>query len=202
MLYIITNRKLVKKGTLPEVVETAAKGGAGAIILREKDLDFHELLPIALDVKEKIKDTKCKLIINSNIEVAREVKAHGIHCSYEYFIKESPKFLGEIGVSIHSLEEAIEAEKMGASYILASPIFETQCKPGAEPRGIAFIKAIKEVVKIPVIALGGISLENGKEVMEAGAQGLAVMSAIMAAKEPYEVAFRFKHILANTNQGK
>lgn len=202
MLYIITNRMLVKKGTLPEVVEAAAKGGAGAIILREKDLDFHQLLPIALDVKEKIKDTKCKLIINSNIEVAREVKAHGIHCSYEYFIKESPKFPGEIGVSIHSLEEAIEAEKMGASYILASPIFETQCKPGAEPRGIAFIKAIKEVVKIPVIALGGITLENGREVMEAGAQGLAVMSAIMAAKEPYEVACRFKHILGNTNQGK
>lgn len=197
MLYIITNRMMVKKGSLPEVVEAAAKGGAGAIILREKDLDFHQLLPIALDIKERIKDTKCKLIINSNIEVAREVKAHGIHCSYEYFIKESLKFPGEIGVSIHSIEEATKAEKMGASYILASPIFETQCKPGAEPKGIAFIKAIKEKVKIPVIALGGISLENGREVMEAGAQGLAVMSAIMAAKDPYEVAFRFKDILRN-----
>lgn len=202
MFYIITNRMLVKKGTLPEVVEAAAKGGAGVIILREKDLDFHELLPIALDIKDRIKYTKCKLIINSNIEVAREVKAHGIHCSYEYFIIESPKFQGEIGVSIHSLEEAIEAEKMGASYILASPIFETQCKPGANPKGIAFIKAIKEKVEIPVIALGGISLENGREVMEAGAQGVAVMSAIMAAKEPYEIACRFKDILANTNQGK
>lgn len=194
MLYIITNRMMVKKGSLPEVVEAAAKGGAGAIILREKDLVSHELLPIAFDIKEKIKSTKCKLIINSNIEVAREVKAHGIHCSYEYFIKEAPKFHGEVGVSIHSLEEAIESEKMGASYILASPIFETQCKPGANPKGIPFIKAIKEAVKIPIIALGGISLENGREVMEAGAQGLAVMSAIMAAKEPYEVACRFKDI--------
>lgn len=195
MLYIITNRMLVKKASLPEVVEAAAKGGAGAIILREKDLDFHQLLPIALDIKERIKNIKCKLIINSNIEVAREVKAHGIHCSYEYFIKEAPKFPGEIGVSIHSIDEAIEAERMGASYILASPIFETQCKPGVEPKGIAFIKAIKEVVEIPVIALGGISLENGREAMEAGAQGLAVMSAIMAANEPYEVACRFKDIL-------
>lgn len=202
MLYLITNRKLIAKGSLSEVAEAAAKGGVEVIILREKDLDFHELFTIALDIKERIKHTKCKLIINSNIEVAREVKAHGIHCSYEYFIKQAPKFPGEIGVSIHSLEEAIEAEKMGASYILASPIFETQCKPGAETKGIAFIKAIKEKVKIPVIALGGISLENGREVMEAGAQGLAVMSAIMAAKEPHEVACRFKDILANTNQGK
>lgn len=195
MIYVITNRKLITKGRLSEVAEAAAKGGAEVIILREKDLGFYQLLPIALDIKERIKSTKCKLIINSNIEVARDVKAHGIHCSYEYFIKELPKFPGEIGVSIHSLEEAIEVEKMGASYILASPIFETQCKPGAEPKGITFIKAIKEKVKIPVIALGGISLENGRDVMKAGAQGLAVMSAIMADKDPYEVTCRFKDIL-------
>ncbi|WP_017414888.1 thiamine phosphate synthase [Clostridium tunisiense] len=195
MIYVITNRKLITKGRLSEVAEAAAKGGAEVIILREKDLGFYQLLPIALDIKERIKSTKCKLIINSNIEVAREVKAHGIHCSYDYFITEAPKFPGEIGVSIHSIEEATKAEKMGASYILASPIFETQCKPGVEPKGIAFIKAIKKVVKIPVIALGGINLENGKEVMEAGAHGLAVMSAIMAAKEPNEVACRFKEIL-------
>ncbi|WP_291573874.1 thiamine phosphate synthase [Clostridium sp. UBA4548] len=195
MIYLITNRKLITKGSLSEVAEAAAKGGIGVIILREKDLNFHELLPIALDIKERIKNTNCKLIINSNIEVAREVKAHGIHFSYEYYVKEMPKFHGEIGVSIHSIKEAIEAEKMGASYLLASPIFETQCKPGAEPKGIEFIKAIKEMVKIPVMALGGISLENGKKVMEAGAQGLAVMSAIMAAKDPYEVTCRFKDIL-------
>lgn len=196
MLYLITNRKLIHHGTLTEVVGKATKGGVDVIILREKDLSFQEILPIAVEIKEKIKHTNAKLIVNGSMDVARKINAHGFHCSFEFFIREEPKFNGLIGVSVHSLKEAIEGEERGASYILASPIFETQCKKGVGPKGIDFIKAIKEKVNIPVIALGGINLENGSTVLKAGADGIAVMSAIMASPQPYEITCKFKEFFA------
>jgi thiamine-phosphate diphosphorylase len=191
MMYLITNRKLVKKGTLLDIVESAAKAGVKRIILREKDLMFDELFPIAKQIQEKIQKTNTNLIINGNLKVAKAIKADGYHSGFNDFIKQKPDYDGLLGVSVHSIEEGILAQKHGASYLLAGHVFETDCKKRLKPRGVKFISELKFCVNIPVIALGGIKPENTIEVLETGADGVAVMSSIMQAEDPYFECCRY-----------
>lgn len=195
MLYLITNRKLAYNKDFYRIIVEAIKGGISAIILREKDLPYEELLTIAKKVKEIIGTRDVKLIINSNLQVAKDVEACGFHISFEQFIKSKLSFNGIIGVSVHSLEEAVEAEKQGADYLLLGHIFQTDCKKGLPPKGIELIKDIKNKVTIPIIALGGIKPENILPVMEAGAAGAAVMSTIMEAKDPYTLTNQYTNKL-------
>jgi thiamine-phosphate diphosphorylase len=185
MIYLITNRKLAYDIGFYEVIKEAIDAGIYAIILREKDLSYDLLLPIALKIKSIIGDSGVKLIINNNIEVAKAACADGYHTNFTSFINENLSFSGDRGVSVHSLEEAIEAEKHGANYILLGHIFKTDCKKGVPPRGLNIIKIIREHVNIPVIALGGIHPSNAHLVMEAGSNGISVMSSIMKANKPY-----------------
>lgn len=191
MLYLITNRKLANDKDFYRIINGAIKGGISAVILREKDLTYEELLIMAKQLKKIIGSRDVKLIINSNLDVAKNVEAYGFHLSFETLIQTNICFNGIMGVSVHSLEDAVEAEKLGADYLLVGHIFETDCKKGLPPRGIEFIKTIKKNVTIPVIALGGIKPENILEVMEAGADGAAVMSTIMKAEDPYNVTKQY-----------
>lgn len=197
MLVLITNRKMVKEDTFSETIEKAVAGGVDAVILREKDLGYDELYEIAKDIKKRIKDKDTYLIINSNLEVAKAVNADGYHIGFHDFMKEKHNWNNIIGVSVHSVEEAILAEKNGASYLIASHVFETDCKKGLAPRGLDFIKEIKSNVNIKVIALGGIKLENVEKVVSTGVEGVAVMSSIMAAEDPYRIASQFKNKMSH-----
>lgn len=189
MLYLITNRNLIKSGNIYSVVLEALRGGVRAVILREKDLSYEDLLPIAFKLKNITNAFSCDLIINTNLRAAKMSTANFFHIGIEKFKKEKLDLGGMLfGLSVHSLEEAIEAEKLGAKYILASHIFETDCKKGLEPKGINMIKSIKSKVNIPVIALGGINESNAESVIKAGANGIAVMSYIMASHNPYLAA--------------
>ncbi|MCB2312902.1 thiamine phosphate synthase [Clostridium tagluense] len=191
MLYLITNRNLAYNKDFYNIINEAINGGISAIILREKDLSSAELLIMAKKVIKVIGSRDVKLIINSNLKVAKEVEAFGFHLSFEKFIETKLSFKGIIGVSVHSLYEAIEAEKRGADYLLLGHIFQTDCKKGLPPRGIELIKTIKQNVTIPVIALGGIKPENILKVMQSGAGGAAIMSTIMQAKDPYTVTKQY-----------
>lgn len=199
MLFLISNRRLVKDGNLTRVIGKCVSSDIDAIILREKDLSSTELFILAKEIKESINNKKTLLIINNDIDVAKSVNADGYHIGFEKFIKEKPFFNGLIGVSVHSLDEAIIAEKEGASYLLASHIFETDCKKDLEPKGIKLIKDIKSVVNIPVIALGGINLDNINEVFKAGSDGAAVMSSIMKCNEPEVLTRKYKNIIEKLN---
>ena len=125
MLYLITNRKIIKKDNFFEVIEDAVKGGVDVVILREKDLSYNELLPIAVKLKNILSSYNIPLIVNGNLDIAKNIQAAGFHTSFNRFIKEIIKFKGLLGVSVHSLEEAIFSERYGADYVLASHIFET-----------------------------------------------------------------------------
>lgn len=193
MVYLITNRKLIKGKEFIIVLKEVVRGGIDAIILREKDLDYEDLLKIAVIIKDEvIMDKHILLIVNSNLPVARAVHADGYHCSFKAFLLEGPVFNGLNGVSVHTVEEAAEAERLGADYLLASHIFKTDCKAGKEPAGINLITDIKTQVNIPVIALGGINAENAGSVLSAGADGIAVMSYIMQASDPYVASQQLK----------
>ncbi|MDO4534561.1 MAG: thiamine phosphate synthase [Clostridium perfringens] len=184
MLYLITNRHLVSKDKYYEVLKVLSHLGLKRIILREKDLSSRELENIYVNIKNVIKDDT-KIIINSDIDLARRVKAYGIQLSFKDFIEYKKQNLKDsfiVGVSIHSLEEAILAEKLGANYILASNIYETKCKEGLKGKGIVFLRKIKEKTSIKVIALGGITSKNIKEVLEEKVDGIAIMSTLIESK--------------------
>lgn len=193
MLYLITNRKLIKKNNIYWIIEEALRGGIDAIILREKDLNYKDLYPMAKKIKEIIGIRPIPLIINRNKEVALDVGAEGYHTGFNDFIADKVQYPGMLGISVHSIEEAVGAEKLGASYVLVGHIFETQCKEGLKPRGIELIEKIKKEISIPIIAIGGIKPENIRQVMSYGADGGAVMSYIMEAENPCEAVKLFKN---------
>lgn len=177
-MLLITNRNLVNEEKYFNTIEKSSKYGVKNIILREKDLKTDELIKIYKKIRELVSE-ETNIIINSNIEAVNILKEKFIHLSFNDFKinLDNIKSL-DVGVSVHSINEAIEAERLGASYILVSPIFETKCKPGAISRGSKFIKEIREKVNCTVVALGGINEENFKEVLYAGADDFACMSLL------------------------
>ncbi len=179
MLHLVTNRKLIPDGNILRVVEESANAGIDAIILREKDLDYDTLYEMAKKIKVITDKKNVPLIINGNLDVARDLKCHGFHIGFSSIQNKLPTFDGIIGISIHSVEEAIQAQNLGADYIIAGHIFPTDCKRGLKPQGIEFIKKIKQYVQIPIICIGGINENNIKTVYECGSNGVAVMSSIM-----------------------
>lgn len=193
-MFLITNRKLVNREKYFNAIEEAGKYGVKNIILREKDLSTEELIEVYIKIKELVPE-ETNIIINSNIEAARILKEKFIHLSFKDFKRnlEEVKSL-QVGVSVHSILEALEADRLGASYILVSPIFETQCKKDVTPKGINFIKEIKEKVNCKVIALGGINEHNFKEVLGAGAGDFACMSLLFMSNNIKKCLDTFKSL--------
>ena len=193
-MFLITNRKLVNRERYFNTIEEAGKYGVKNIILREKDLSTEELIEVYIKIKELVPE-ETNIIINSNIEATRILKEKFIHLSFKDFKRnlEEIKSL-KVGVSVHSILEAIEADRLGASYILVSPIFETQCKKDVIPKGIDFIKEIKEKVNCKVIALGGINEHNFKEVLGAGAGDFACMSLLFMSNNIKKCLDTFKEL--------
>lgn len=186
-LYLITDRKVAKM-PLPEAVRLALKGGARAVQLREKDLPMRELLALAQELRKITKEFGARLFINDRVDVAVAVNADGVHLGGQSMpLAAVRKIVGSnmlIGISSHTVEEAREAEKGGADFITFGPIFSTPSKEkfGA-PVGVEAVRTIKDHVRIPLFGLGGIKSENISQVMQAGADGIAMISAILAADD-------------------
>ena len=172
-IYFITNRSLVNEEKYFEVIKKVSTYPNIRIILREKDLSDKAYEELYYKVKELAPNSE--IIINSKLKVFRKVNEEIIQLSFNDFMS-----LGEfdynVGVSVHTVEEGILAYNKGAKYLLASHIFETKCKEGLEPKGIQFISKLREHVNCEIIALGGINCDNYINVIEAGANGIAVMS--------------------------
>lgn len=174
----VTNRKLCND--FYDRIAEISKMDLEYLILREKDLTRDELKIMAKEIADILRDSSIKLVINGDINIAKEVEAVGVQLPFRYFSEGIAKdYDGVIGVSIHSLSEAIDAEVLGASYLLYGHVFETDCKKGVTPRGLVELKEICIKVKIPVYAIGGINEKNYKDVLDSGAYGVAIMSSIM-----------------------
>lgn len=185
-LYAITESSL-KIEELVEKVKKAIEGGVCVIQLREKNLSSREFLLRATELR-KIIPSHITFIINDRIDIALACSADGVHLGQDDIpLSFAREIMGEekiIGISTHNLEEAKKAESGGADYIGVGPIFPTSGKPDAGmPKGVKIITDIKKQVKIPVVAIGGISCENIQEVLRAGADGVAVISAIFSQKD-------------------
>lgn len=187
LLYGVTDRGCLKERTLLEAVREALEGGATIIQLREKQLSYKLFLKEAREIKELTDAYQVPLIINDNVELAKEVDAAGVHIGQEdASLTEARKMLGEdkiIGVSAHNLEEAKKAESCGANYLGVGAVFPTSTKKDATPLTKEMLQAICEGVSIPVVAIGGITKENMDTLKGTGIKGVALVSAIFGQEE-------------------
>jgi len=187
-LYLITDRKLVTRHlSLVTAVEEALKGGVKALQLREKDLGTRELLDMAYRMRELTGKYRAKLFINDRVDIALSVEADGVHLGQKsiptYAVRKIVKDKFMIGVSAHSIEEAKQAEKEGADFITLGPVYKTPSKLRyGQPLGVDIIRKTKAEISIPVFAIGGIKKDRIKEVMDAGADGIALISGILGAR--------------------
>lgn len=190
--YLITDTKQCSAERLPQIVREALSAGFKAIQLREKDMATIELYNLALKLREITAEANALLIINDRIDIHLAVGADGVHLGWKSIpVEKVRSMLGSddwIGVSAHSVEEAIKAEKEGASYITISPIYRTHSEEYFSPRGVSIIEELKLKISIPIIALGGINETNAKDCFQAGATGVAMISRIVAAADPYKAA--------------
>ena len=185
-LYVITEHSLSCGRSNEEVVEEAIAGGADAIQLRDKGYTGKQLLQEALKLRDITRKSGVPFIINDRVDVALAVDADGVHLGQDDLpLVWARKLLGNgkiIGISAHNLEKAMQAEKDGADYIGIGSAFPTTTKPDARPLvGLELIADIKRNVNIPVVAIGGIREENVAQVAEAGADCIAVISAVVSA---------------------
>lgn len=196
-LYLITDRKQVSNDhTLYTSLEAALQGGVKAIQLREKDLTAAELLPIAKQLKALTMRYDARLFINDNIDIALAVKADGVHLGgHSQATEIIRKRVGEemlIGVSTHSKAEIELAARQGADFVTFGPVYATpsKAKYGA-PQGLEKLAEACRGSRVPVFALGGITPERATEAQQAGARGIALISAIIASPDPRLSAMTF-----------
>ena len=193
-MIIVTNRKLCQNEDLVAQIRKIAPARPKRILLREKDIPSGELIKLGRQIQEICYEYKIAFGMNSDVEAARELKAECVHLPFSQFTQLSEKekkSFSLIGTSVHRAEEALKSEEMGAAYVIAGHIFETNCKSGLEPRGLSFLQKICQTVKIPVYAIGGLNPENVSSVMECGADGICIMSGAMICSEPDKYIKKF-----------
>jgi thiamine-phosphate pyrophosphorylase len=199
-LYLVTDRNQTQGRDLLWVLEQALDGGVRAIQLREKGLEGKKLFQLAEKARELCARYYATLFINDRIDIACAVGADGVQMGKTSLpIDAARDLLGHtrmIGVSTHSMEEAQNAERLGADFVLFGPVYFTPSKAAfGPPQGLAALKKIVENITLPVYAIGGIKPENVREVMSVGTRGIALISAVMAAVDPKSASLVMQTLL-------
>jgi thiamine-phosphate pyrophosphorylase len=186
-LYAVTDRQWLKDNSLADVVEKAILEGVTFVQLREKDILVEEFLILAKEIKKVTDKYKIPFVVNDNVDVAISVQADGVHVGQEDMkASKVRELLGNekiLGVSVQTVEQAIQAEKEGADYLGVGAVFSTDTKSDAIEVSYDTLKAICESVHIPVVAIGGIHKENILTLKGSMVDGIAVISAIFASED-------------------
>ncbi len=186
-LYLVTDRELMSTETLEEAVEKAIKGGCTLVQLREKTASSLEFYENALKVKAVTDKYNIPLIINDRVDIALAIDADGIHVGQEDLPAQTVRrIIGEgkiLGVSANSVESAIKAQKDGADYIGVGAVYSTNTKTDAGVITRERLLAVRQAVTVPIVAIGGINLQNAALLKDTGINGIAVVSAIIAQKD-------------------
>lgn len=200
-LYIVTDKKIAGCHSMTQIVKSAIIGGATIVQYREKTTNTKEMVKQARLLHKITIKTKTPLIINDRIDIALAIGAEGVHVGQD----DMPALLARkiigikmiLGVSVNTVKQAIQAEKDGADYIGAGPVFKTLTKLDADPAiGLQKLKNIKKAVSIPVVAIGGINAKNIKSIIQI-ADGVAVVSTVVGAKNPKTAAKELSEIVKN-----
>lgn len=196
LLYAVTDSRWTGRQTIYEQVEEAIKGGITFLQLREKDLDEGSFLKEAEKMRDLCRKNQIPFIINDNVDIALKTGADGVHVGQEDMeAQDVRKILGEdkiIGVSARTVEQAVKAQQQGADYLGVGSVFTTGTKLDAGHVSYETLKEICRSVTIPVIAIGGITKENVKELSGSGICGVAVVSALFAQEDIRKAAADLK----------
>ena len=188
-LYVITDRQQSGGRPLLTVAEAALRGGARAFQLREKDLPPRDLYPLALGMRQLTQAYGARLLINDRLDVALAVDADGVHLTTTSLpASVARRLLGPdrlLGVSTHNLAEAQAAAEEGADFVVFGPVFFTPSKASyGQPIGLDALRTVRTALGLPILAIGGIKKANLAQVIAAGADGIAVISAVISADDP------------------
>jgi len=199
-LYLVTDRRLCGGKPLEEVIIKAVKSGAAYVQLREKDVSTRFFVEEAKRLKKLLEPYKVPLIINDRVDVALACRAEGVHIGQEDMPYEIVrKLIGQkaiIGLSVETWEDVEASQKLDVSYIGVSPVFSTPTKTDTKGAwGLDGLSKIKSYSRHPLVAIGGINESNVREVIKAGADCVAVVSAICASPDPAAATRNLKSII-------
>jgi len=193
-LYVITDKKLIKRGKFIETVEKSIKAGARIVQLREKDTPQNEILNLGRELLKLTRRYDVPLIINDSPELAKEIGADGVHLGGDdTSIKNARAILGDeaiIGVSCYNqIERGLNAVQNGANYVAFGTPYYTPTKPEREPTSIEVLKeAVYVISQIPIFAIGGITKENASSILGTGVNGIAVITSVFGSPDPENAA--------------
>lgn len=199
-LYLVTDRDLALGRPVADVVSAAVSGGATCVQVREKHAGARDFLEEVRATLRALTETGVPLIVNDRVDVAMTAGADGVHVGQtDLPMAEVRRLVGDamiVGVSVESVDDAVAAERDGADYVSVSPVYLTPTKtdtaPGLGPEGVA---AVRAAVRCPVVAIGGLNRETAGEIVRAGADGIAVVSAVMSAPDPAAAARELRRIV-------
>ena len=194
-LCLVTDR-LVARGVIEDAVESCLEAGLRAVQLREKDMAVRDLLSLAQKLRESTRRHGAKLLVNDRADVALAVGADGVQRTHASLPIVAMRFvLGEklmVGASVHSVAEARAAEPEGADFLLFGPVYDTPSKRQyGSPQGLSALERVASAVRLPVLAVGGVTPARVGEVMRTGASGVAVIAAILGTERPADAVKGF-----------
>lgn len=197
-LYAIFDASLSQGRSAIEILRDLLNGGAKIIQLRAKEMTSNEFHRFAIEARDLTRGSGCLLIINDRVDIAMATRADGAHLGQEDLpLAVARKLMGKeriIGISTHDPDQARQAEEGGADYIGFGPMFGTTTKDtGYSARGLSMLREVRKAVKLPIVAIGGITEENVSEVWDAGADSAAIISDLMKAED---VTAKVRRILA------
>ena len=197
-VYLVTDRRNKTDEEFLNIIEEAIKDGTTVVQLREKTASTKEFYELALKVKEITSRYDVPLLINDRVDIALAVDSEGVHIGQDDMPADiAREIIGEdkiLGVSASTVEEAKKAEKDSADYIGSGAVFPTATKDDADSVSKEELKEIVDSIDIPVVAIGGITVENASSLKDSGIAGFSVVSAIMSAEDPKEASKKLKEI--------
>lgn len=203
-LYVVTDAGLSRGRSHRAVIEAAIIGGATIVQYREKHASTRQMIEEALELRDLTRRAGVPLTVNDRVDVALAVDADGVHVGQDDMpVALARRLIGNklLGVSVHSLSEALQAVRDGADYLGVGPIFATTTKPDAGPPiGLDGLRAIRQHVSIPIVAIGGINQANAADLVRAGVDGIAVVSAVVAADDVTAAARQLRALVSVTQE--
>ena len=203
-LCLVTDRARMASGDLVDTARAAVDGGVGMVQLREKDCPAGELLSLARQLRYVTED-RALLVVNDRVDIALLSGADGVQLGENGLDAASARRLVGadmlIGRSVHSVAGAVEAEADGADFLVLGTIFETASHPGGQTGGLGLVREVSARVSVPVIGIGGITASNVAGLVEAGAEGAAVITAISMARDPKSASLRLSEAMRQAYSG-
>jgi thiamine-phosphate pyrophosphorylase len=189
LVCLVTDRRVVG-GSLTGAVVQAVEGGVNLVQVREKDLGAAELLRLVVELRQALQG-RALLVVNGNADVAAMSQTDGLHLPADGLPIQAARARiggGLVGRSVHAPHEVAEAARLGADYVLLGTLFPSSSHPGGPTGGLDLVRSSRALCPVPLIGIGGITAANARGVIQAGADGVAVITAILAAPDPREAA--------------